>query len=205
MLGRRRIVHGGVVAQQDHLRALQAHDAIGLGPAAVVAQGHAHHPAKAAPDIERFSRLEVVLLQMLECAPWFVLGMPRQMHFAVLADDLPVLAHQDGCIEAALDAMLDRQLRIAQVKAYAQLARGLEQHPRLRTGHLAFVEGVDFGGIFHVPARKKRRQRQLRKHHQLAAHGMGLAQMREQALHDVAARVAALDRPKLRGRDIDDA
>jgi hypothetical protein len=34
---------------------------------------------------------------------------------------------------------------------------------------------------------------------------VGLAQVREQALDDVAARVAALDRPELRGRDIDDA
>ncbi|MNT40125.1 hypothetical protein D3C72_1764190 [compost metagenome] len=101
--------------------------------------------------------------------------------------------------------MLDRQLRVAQVKADAQLAGGLEQHPGLRARHLAFVEGVDLGGIFHIPAREEGRQRQLWKYHQLATHCVGLAQVREQALDDVPARVAALDGAKLRGRDIDDA
>ena len=202
---RRGVVHRRVVAEQDHLGPLQAHHTIGFRPAAVIAQGHAHHAAKAPPDAEFAARLEVALLQMLEGAPRLMLIMSGQMDLAVLPDYGAVLPHQDRGIETALDAALDHQLGIAQVEPDAQLARRVEQHLSLRTRHLAFIEGIQLGRILHIPARKESRERQLRKDHQLAPHGVRLAQMRQQALDDIAAAIAALDRPELRGRDVDDA
>src|SRR5207244_11010847 len=46
------IERGRVVADQHHLDALQAHDAIGLRPAAVVAHRHAKDAAERTPDVE---------------------------------------------------------------------------------------------------------------------------------------------------------
>ena len=40
------IVHGSVVAEQHHLDALEPHDMVGLGPAAVIADAHANEPAE---------------------------------------------------------------------------------------------------------------------------------------------------------------
>jgi hypothetical protein len=57
---------GRIVAQQDHLHPLQPHDAIGLGPAPVVADAHAQDAAEAAPDRKaQIAHLEEALLQML--------------------------------------------------------------------------------------------------------------------------------------------
>src|SRR5204862_5983683 len=59
-----------VIAEHDHLDALQAHDAIGLGPAPVVADAHAHDPAEGAEHAEaEIADLEIMLLQMLALPP----------------------------------------------------------------------------------------------------------------------------------------
>src|SRR3546814_6430163 len=61
------------------LRALQRHDAIGLGPAPVVAEAHAEDAAHRAEHREsQIARLEIALLQMLEGPRRLVLGMARQ-------------------------------------------------------------------------------------------------------------------------------
>src|SRR5690242_18335148 len=60
-----RQLRGRVVAEQHHLRALERHDAIGLGPAAVVANAHSDPGAEALPDGEtEIARLEIERLQM---------------------------------------------------------------------------------------------------------------------------------------------
>src|SRR5258708_20091232 len=82
------IDRGRVVADQHHLDALQAHDAIGLRPPPVVADRHAKDTAKRAPDVEtEITRLEVALLQMLERAFCIELRMTGQMNLAVFSDD----------------------------------------------------------------------------------------------------------------------
>ena len=93
---------GRVVAEQHHLDALQPHDAIGLRPAPVIANAHAHVGIHRAPDGEaEIADLEVALLEMLESAPGLVLGMAGQVDLAVLADDLPGPVDQDRRVEAA--------------------------------------------------------------------------------------------------------
>src|SRR5262245_33530211 len=79
---------GRVVADQNHLDALQPHHAMGLRPAPVIADGHAEDSAKSAQDVEaEITGLEIPLLQMLDGAFRFKLRMTRQMNLAVLGDD----------------------------------------------------------------------------------------------------------------------
>src|ERR1043165_1584728 len=99
LIGLLRIDRRRVVAEHDHLDALQAHHTIGLGPAPVVADTHAHDPAHGAPYREaEIARLEIALLQMLEGALRIELGMARQVYLAVLADDLAVAVNEDGSV-----------------------------------------------------------------------------------------------------------
>ena len=95
-----------VVAEQNQLDALHAHDPIGLRPAAVVADAHADIGAERAPHRKaEIARLEIPLLQMLERVMRAVVGMTGQMHLAVLADDLGVLVHQDRRVVAMRGAL----------------------------------------------------------------------------------------------------
>ena len=106
VVGRRRVVQRRVVAEHHHLDALQAHDAVGLRPAPVVADAHAHDAAEGAADREaEIADLEIALLQMLERALRLVLGVAGQMDLAVLADDAAVALDQDRGVEAALAAV----------------------------------------------------------------------------------------------------
>ena len=132
MLGRGRIVHRRVVADHHHLDALQAHDPIGLAPAAVIADRHPHHAAECVDHTEAASRLEIALLQMLKLAPRLVLGVAGQMDLAVFRDDRAALVDQDRRVVAVAIRSLDRQLGIAEVKPDAALAREIEQGLRLR-------------------------------------------------------------------------
>ena len=114
-LGLLRIDRRRVVAEHDHLDALQAHDAIGLRPAAVVADAHAEDAAHGAPHREaEIARLEIALLQMLERALGVELGMAGQVHLAVLADDLAVAVDQDRGVEVMA---VGGQLRVAEIEA----------------------------------------------------------------------------------------
>jgi hypothetical protein len=85
-----------VVAEHDELDPLQAQHPPGLGPAAVVADQHAHDPAHGAPDGKaEVARLEIALLEMLEGAFGVELGMAGKVDLAVLADDPAGLVDQD--------------------------------------------------------------------------------------------------------------
>ena len=80
---------GRVVTEHDHLDALEAHDAIALGPASVVADHHAKPPAHGLPDRPaEIAGLEIALLEILKDGVRPVIGMTRQVDLAVLADDL---------------------------------------------------------------------------------------------------------------------
>src|SRR5882757_11394590 len=94
------IDRGRVVADQHHLDALQAHDAIGLRPPPVVADRHAKYTAKRAPDVEtEITRLEVALLQMLKGALGIKLRMARQMNLAVFSDNPGGFIREDAGVE----------------------------------------------------------------------------------------------------------
>src|SRR6202790_3989443 len=93
------IDRGRVVADQHHLDALQAHDAIGLRPPPVVADRHAKDTTERTPDVEaEITRLEVALLQMLKGALGIELGMARQVNLAVFSDDPGRSVREDGGI-----------------------------------------------------------------------------------------------------------
>ena len=79
------IDRGRIVAEQDHLHALQTHDAIRLRPAPVVADRHAEDAVHRAPDTEtQIARLEITLLKMLEGTLGVEFRMARQMNLAYL-------------------------------------------------------------------------------------------------------------------------
>src|SRR6266436_6342385 len=76
LVGLLRVDRGRVVTERDKLDALQPHDPVGLGPAAVVADAHAEDTAKCPPHRKaEIARLEITLLQMLEAALRVILGM----------------------------------------------------------------------------------------------------------------------------------
>src|ERR1041385_438004 len=75
-----------VVAERDDLDALQSHDAVGFGPAPVVADAHAHDRVLHAPDAEALiPDVEIALLQMLERRLRQMLGRAGQVNLAVAA------------------------------------------------------------------------------------------------------------------------
>src|SRR5580698_6318691 len=100
---------GGVVPEQNHFDPLQAHYAIGLRPAPVVADAHAKDAAEGAPYGEtQIADLEESLLQVLSGAVQHV-GVTRQMHLAILSDELAGLVDQYRGVESALAAVLNEQ------------------------------------------------------------------------------------------------
>jgi hypothetical protein len=77
-----------VVAQHHHLGALQRHHAVGLGPAAVVAQAHAEARTHGVEHAKaQVAHLEELLFQVLEGRLGLVVRVARQVDLAVLADD----------------------------------------------------------------------------------------------------------------------
>src|SRR5437764_15037259 len=85
------VLDRGVVAERDDLDALQPHDAVGLGPAPVVADAHAHDRVLHAPDAEAFvPDIEIALLEMLKRRLRQMLGMAGQVDLAVPAYDAAV-------------------------------------------------------------------------------------------------------------------
>src|SRR3546814_19443555 len=106
MVGRRWVMHRRVVAAQDHLCPLQAHDAIGLRPAAVVADAHAEDAADGAPDRKAgIAEREITPLEMLEVTPRFVLVMAGEMPLALFSCDLAVEVDQDRRLQSAAHAL----------------------------------------------------------------------------------------------------
>ena len=197
------VVYGRVVANKDHLRALQRHDAVTLGPAAVVAQRHAHGAAKGLVHTKVFAGCEVTFFQMLEFAPGLVLEVTGHVDLAVLAHNLAALVHEDGGVVLHELALFLRQLGIAQVKANAQIACQLEQRHGVAAGHFALVVAVQLGLIFDVPAREKGGQRQLGIDNNIRAQALGLAHHFTQTLDHAGTRIGFLHGPQLAQGNID--
>ena len=170
------IVHWRVVTQHHQVHVLHAHDAPGFGPAAVVAQAHAHHPTHGAKDRKaQIANLEITLFQMLPGPFRFIRRMAGQMHFAVLADDFGLLVDQDGGVEAPLlVVVIKKHLGITKIKADAQFLGQIEQGLGLRRGHRGLVKGVQLRLVLDMPARKKRRQRHFWINHETGAPAMSM-------------------------------
>ena len=206
VLGRGRVVHRRVVAEQDHLHALEPHHAVGLGPAPVIADAHAEQPAEGAPDRPaEVAHVEVALLEVLEGAPRLVLRVAGQMDLPVLADEAARLVDQDRGVEAPGPAAVRDELGVAQAEADAEAPRLVEERSRLRPRHLPLEERVDLRLVLHPPAGKEGREGQLREDDEVGAAAVGLGEEGEEALDDERARLAPGNRAELRGGDGDRA
>ena len=92
-----------VVAEHNDFDILQAHTAIGLRPAAIVADAHAHNAVHGIEDGKpKIARLEIGFLQMLERPPRFVFVMAGQVHLSVFAGDLAFTVDNDCRVEMAI-------------------------------------------------------------------------------------------------------
>ena len=192
-----------IVAEHDHLHALQPHDAIGLGPAPVIADRHPEQAALELPDREtEIAGLEIALLEMLVRTLGVELGMARQMHLPVLADDPAGVVDQDRAVEMTA---LRRELGITEAHGHAELSRPVEERLCVRPGHGALEPMIGLGAILMVPAREEGGQRQLRIDDEGRALRLGLFHQRNHAVDDLLAAVGPLDRTQLSCGDCDDS
>src|SRR5216684_4650748 len=121
-----------VVAERDDLDPLQAHDAVGLGPAPVVADAHADDRILHAPYWKALvADVEIALFEVLERRVRQVLRVPRQMDLAVAPDNMPGRVDQDRRVVMARLAVFPGQLGITEIEADGELAGEIEQWPRL--------------------------------------------------------------------------
>src|ERR1700751_4795416 len=98
-----RVVVGRIISEHHQFDALKTHDPVGLGPAAIIANAHAHHAAKGAPDAEtQVAWLEIALLQMLVGEAFLRLGMARPMHLPIFPDDIARTVDQDRSVKSTL-------------------------------------------------------------------------------------------------------
>ena len=200
-----RVLGRGVVAEEDHLDALQPHDAVGLGPAAVVADAHAEDAAQGAPHRKaQIADLEIAFFQVLEFPRGVVFGVPGKVHLAVLADDRPRLVDQDRGVVAAHPARLFGQLGIAEAEPQPHGAGRIEQGLGFRARHFPFEPGIDLRLVLHVPPRKEGGQRELGKDDHVTAPGVGPGHEIEHAPDGDGPAVAALNGAQLRRPDGED-
>src|SRR5262249_23562391 len=102
--------------------------AIGLGPAAVVADAHAHDTAERLPGPKaQVAHLEVPLLQILKRMVRTAFGVAGQVNLAILADDAAVGRDQHPGVVAVLDTPFDSKLGVAEVEADAQATAFVEK------------------------------------------------------------------------------
>jgi hypothetical protein len=98
-----------------------------------------------------------------------------------------------------------RQLGIAKTHRHLIFRGAREQRHGRCVRHLALKPGIDLGLIFHIPARKKCGECQLRINDQVCSGSPGLVHQSEHALDDDLPAIGTLDRPHLSGCDVDDS
>ena len=162
-----------VVAEQHHLDALQAHHAIGLGPAPVVADAHADigRRTRARPE-SRDCRLEVALLEMLErLAPARARRGPADGPCGTCRRCVRLLSTRIEVLKRRCVAPFSiRQARRSRGRSRCRAAspfRTAAASPA--PGISRSKKRVDLVLVAHPPARKERRQRELGKHDEVAA------------------------------------
>src|SRR6185312_6247657 len=195
-----------IEAKQHHLDALKAHNTISLGPSPIVADAHPHDAAHRLPHREaEIAYVEIPLLEMLPEIIGPVVGMARQMHLAVFADDLALVVDQDRRVIALGGTALLRHLAIAEVETDPQLLSEVENRLRNGSRHLAFEIGIDLVLVLGEPAREKSGKGHFGKHHETTTARMRFAQQLKHPLDDGLSRIAFLYRPKLGGACDDDS
>ena len=179
-----------VEAERDDLGALEREHAECFRPAPIVADQHAADRVHEPPDAKaEVADLEVLLLEVLERRLRFVVRVAGQVHLAVLADQAAVRADEDRRVVAVI---VRRELGVADVEADAELARLVEQRPRLRARHFALeIAAVDLRRILHPPAREERGEGELREDDKPGAHAVRFAQQVDEALRSGGAAVGA--------------
>ena len=198
------VTPGGVVTEEHHLHALQAHDPVSLRPAAVVAYAHAHDTSKYAPHGKpEVADVEVPFFQVLVLVVRFVIRMSRQMHLSIFADDVAVGADNDRGVVVTGLAVFLREFGVAEIKSDTEPSGFLEQRPGRGVGHLLFEPAVDFIGIVDEIAWKKRGQRELWKHHQLSAIRVRLFQQFNHARDGALTAFGFLNGTELGGGDFE--
>src|ERR1700722_2723959 len=98
-----------------------------------------------------------------------------------------------------------RQLGITKTHRHLVLRRTSEQRHRRRARHLALKPGVDLDLVFHVPARKKSGERELRINDQVGPTRLGLVHQGEHPWDDDLPAIGPLDRTHLGRGNIDDS
>ena len=144
------------------------------------------------------ARLEVTLFQMLEGTLRIELGVARQMHLAILADDFCVPVDQDRRVEMMT---ISGELGVTERQSDAILGGLFEQRTRGGVRHLAFEPDIDFRLVGHVPAREKRRQRKLRIDDEVAPFSLGLLEEIEHPPHNHLPAIRLLARAHLGAAD----
>ena len=193
-----RQLRGRVVAEDHHLRPLQRHHPIGLGPAPVVADRHADLGPEGLEDGKaQIAGLEIHLLQMLEGQVGDVHIAAGHMDLAILADDAARPIDEDGGIEAPLAVASLDQLAIAEIEADAESRRSLEQRRGGFVRYLALEEAFELGLVGDVPAGKEGRQRHLGKDGQGGAARLGRFEQSDQPPYHGLAGLLAGDGAEL--------
>ncbi|MDR6099894.1 hypothetical protein QE369_000072 [Agrobacterium larrymoorei] len=95
---------------------------------------------------------------MLESALWVIFVMAWQVHLAIFADDLALPVGDDRGVETT---PLRCQLGVTECHRHTEVPGTLEQRHGGGIGHLGFEPCIHFFPIRHVPAGKKRGQREF--------------------------------------------
>src|SRR3990172_6303156 len=194
-----RVVKRGIVADEDHLDSLEAENAVGLGPAAVVADRHPHDPVESAPHGKAVGAgLEVAPFEVLEPSPGLVLFVSRKMNLAILPDD-PAVALDENL--GVVVVPVGGELGVAETKTHTELLRLVEEKPRRRPRHLALEERVDLTRVLHVPAGEERRERELGEDDEIASAFLRAREQREHPLYDLRPCFAPSHGTELGGAD----
>src|SRR5437016_7900210 len=195
-----RIVGRGIVADANQFGTLQAENAPGLGPAAIIADHHAHDGmaqvwACAKGGKSQVAILEITLFKLLVARAGTRLDRARQMHLAIATENFTVAIDQDRSVVAPA---VRYQFGVADIETDAQRPGTIEQRPNGRIGHAALEIAIERLAL-DQPSREERRERQFRKDNEARAARCGLFEELQHPAERMLSRVRFLRRPHLGG------
>ena len=195
-----------VVAKHHQLNALQAHHPVCLRPAPVIAERHAHNAAHGPPDWPaKITHFEIALLKVLPWQGIVILNVARQMHLAILADNLARFINQNGGIEPAHTSFILKLLCVAQIKAHAVFDSGIEEWLCCWPRHFCVEPFIHMVPVLVIPAGEECGQRQFRECDEFHTLRMRLRHQIEHPLNHGFAAVRQLNWTHLSAAQSDDA